>query len=114
MKLEYTLGNFLSKMKPNTDTLDRSQCIYRIPCECGGEYIGDTSRPLNVMIREHKCNLGEGHFDKSKLASHAVEKGHTINWTNTTMLHFEANSIHRKYKETARILCSNNSVSQPC
>jgi len=25
--MKYTLGNFLRKMKPNTDTLERSQCI---------------------------------------------------------------------------------------
>jgi hypothetical protein len=86
--------------------------MYRIPCEYGREYTGDTSRPLNIIIREHKCNLGEGRFDKSQLASHAVEKGHKIDWTNTTMLQFEANSIHRKYKEAAHILCSDNPVSQ--
>jgi len=96
-------------MKLNTDTLDRSQCMYRIPCECGR----DTSRPLNIMIREHKCNLGEEHFAKSKLASHAAEKGHKTDWTNATMLQFEANSIHRKYKEAAHMLCSNNPISQP-
>jgi len=93
-------------MKPNIDTLDRSQRIYRIPCECGREYIGDTSRPLNIMIREHKCNLGEGHIDKSKLAPHGVVKGHKIDWPNITMLQCEANSIHRKYKDAAHLLCS--------
>jgi hypothetical protein len=103
----------LRKIKPNIDTLERSQCIYRFPCECGREYIGDTSRPLNIIIREHKCNLGEGRFDESKLASHAAEKGHKIDWTNTPMLEYEANSIRRKYKEAAHMLCSNNPISQP-
>jgi hypothetical protein len=63
-------------MKLNTDTLDRSQYIYRISCECGREFIDETSRPLKMSIREHRCNLGEGHFDKSQPPSHAVEKGH--------------------------------------
>jgi hypothetical protein len=65
------------------------------------------------MIREHKCSLGWGHFDKSKVASHAVQKEHKIDWTDTKMLQFEANCIHRKYKEAAHMLCSNNPISQP-
>jgi hypothetical protein len=32
-KSKYTLGNFLRKTKPNIDTMDKSQCVYRIPCE---------------------------------------------------------------------------------
>jgi hypothetical protein len=51
-----------------------NQCIYRIPCQCGREYIGETGRPLNIRIREHKYNLREGSIDKSILASHAVEE----------------------------------------
>jgi len=60
-KSKYTLGNFFRKMKPNNDTLGRSQCIYRIPCKCRREHIGGTSRSLNTKIREYKCNLREGH-----------------------------------------------------
>jgi hypothetical protein len=45
-KTKYTLGNFLRKTKPNNDTLDKAQCTYRIPCECGREYIGETGRPF--------------------------------------------------------------------
>lgn len=42
---KYFLGNLFRKMKMNTDILDRSQCIYIIPCKCGGEIIGVTSIP---------------------------------------------------------------------
>jgi len=44
----------LRKMKSNIDTLERPQYVYRIPCECGREYIGKTSRPLKIRIREYK------------------------------------------------------------
>jgi hypothetical protein len=36
----------------------------------GREYIGETGRILGVRITEHTYNLRQGHFDKSKLASH--------------------------------------------
>jgi hypothetical protein len=33
---------------------------------------------LNTGIREHIYNPRDGHFDKSKLASHAFDEGHQI------------------------------------
>jgi hypothetical protein len=62
--------------KPSTDTVDRSQCVYRLPHECGREYIGGTGRTVNIRIREHKSNLRDSLFDKSRLASHACEEEH--------------------------------------
>lgn len=73
-KTKYVLGNFFRKMKLNTDMLDISQYIYRIPSECVREYLDVTSRPLNIRIGRYKCNLREGHFDKSKLAAHTSMK----------------------------------------
>jgi hypothetical protein len=63
----------LRKRKPNIETLKQLQCIYRIPCECGREYVGKTGKPLNIRIRKHKYNQREGHIDKSKLASRAFK-----------------------------------------
>jgi hypothetical protein len=51
-KTKNTIGGFLRKMKPN-DLRDKPQCIYRIPCKCDIEYIGETSRTLGVRIKEH-------------------------------------------------------------
>jgi hypothetical protein len=35
---------------------------------------GETSRPLEVSIKEHKYNLTRGLLEKSKLAQHAYKK----------------------------------------
>ena len=80
-------------MKSNIDRLERPQQLYRIPRECGREYIGKTSRPLKIRITEYKYNLRREHFDKSKLASHASVGGHNIDRTNKTTLQFEPNCI---------------------
>jgi len=53
---------------------------------CGREYIGESGRPLGVRIREHKCNLRQEHFDKSKLALHAFEGGQKFYWTQACIL----------------------------
>jgi hypothetical protein len=105
-------GNFLRRTKPIIGTLDKSQCVYRTPCECGREHIGETGRPLNIRIREHKYYLREGHIDSSKLTSHAFE-GHRIDWINTTILQLEPNTIYRKHKEAAQMVCTDNLISQP-
>lgn len=82
-KTKYTLGRFLRKMKPNKEKFDRSQCVCKTPCECDRGSSGETGRPLGVRINEHKYNLGGGgHFNKYKLAPHALEEGHKIDWTH--------------------------------
>jgi len=43
-------------------------------------------------------------FDKSKLASHAFEKQHKIDWTNTTILQFEPNSIQMIWKGSTYVM----------
>jgi hypothetical protein len=80
-KTKYTLGRFLRKMKPDKEKSDISQCVCENPCECDRSNSGETGRPLGVRINEHKNNLG-GHFNKYKLASHALEEGHKFDWTH--------------------------------
>jgi hypothetical protein len=60
---------------------------------CGREYTGETGRTLGVRIREHKYNLRQGHFDKSKF-----EEGQKFDWTHACIFCFESNAIYRKYK----------------
>jgi hypothetical protein len=81
-------------MNLNTDILDGTQCIYRIPSECGREYLGVTSRLLNIRTKGYKCNLREENFDKLKLTVHASEEGDRCNWASTTVLEFLPNSLY--------------------
>jgi hypothetical protein len=64
-------------LKPN-ELREKPRCIYRIPCKCGREYIGETSRTLGVRIKEHICNVRQWYFDRSKLAAHDFEEGGQI------------------------------------
>jgi hypothetical protein len=40
--------------------------------------MGETSGPLEVRIKEHKCNLTKNLLEKSKLAQRAYKEGHKI------------------------------------
>jgi hypothetical protein len=54
---EHTLRGILIRTGPVRDVQQTKQCLYSITCDCGKCYIGETSRPLEVHIKEHKCNL---------------------------------------------------------
>jgi predicted GIY-YIG superfamily endonuclease len=101
------------KTRPKTDPQQTAECVYRIPCECGRSYIGETGRPLAVRLREHRHNLKEGLLEKSKLVQHAYEEDHKVMWDQARVLEVESNSRFRKYKESAHIACSTNPISQP-
>jgi hypothetical protein len=58
-----------------------------------------------VRLREHRHNLKEGLPEKSKLAQHAFEEGHRVDWDEATILEIESNSRYRKYKKSAHMVC---------
>ena len=60
--------------------------VYKIPCECGKVYIGETGRSFNTRIKEHKAcqRLGDG--DKSAIVKHAQQQQHKINWEDSSLI----------------------------
>jgi hypothetical protein len=101
------------KTRPERDPLQTAHCIYSIPCECGRSYVGETSRPLAVQLREHSHSLKEGLLEKWKLAQHVCEEGHRVSWNEARIWEIESNSRYRKYKESAHMACLISLVSQP-
>jgi predicted GIY-YIG superfamily endonuclease len=101
------------KTGPIRNAQQTKKCVYSIPCECGRCYIGETSRPLEVRIKEHKYNLTQGMLEKSKLAQHSCEEDHRIFWNEAKVLQIEPNTIYRKYKESAHMSLVEHPISQP-
>jgi hypothetical protein len=67
---------------------------------------------LAVRLREHKNTFKEGLLDKYRLAQHAYEEDHKVDWDGARILSFEENII-RKYKESVYMSWEGNSISQP-
>ena len=64
-KTQNTLRQSLVKTKPKNGTQESKNCVYSIKCNgCSGEYIGQTKRPLNVRIKEHRDNTRKGLVEK--------------------------------------------------
>jgi hypothetical protein len=60
--------------------------IYRIPCECGKVYIGQTGGTLETRCKEHETHIRLGQPDKSAVAEHSIEAGHNIDFNNIMIL----------------------------
>jgi hypothetical protein len=111
-KTEHTLRGTLMQTGTVRDAQQTKQCVYNIPCDCGRCYIGETSRPLEVRIKQHKYNLTQGLLQKSKLAQRSYEEGHRICWNEAKVLQIEPNTTCRKYKESVHMPLLDHPISE--
>lgn len=111
-RTQNTLRQHLSKTKPPDSIQASKNVVYSIPCECDRDYIGETKRPLEVRIKEHKNNTQKGETAKSKLAKHAWENEHRFKWKEAKILHTESHYYKRKFIEAALIKLNKEPISQ--
>ena len=45
--------------------------MYKIPCECGQDYIGETKRTLAAHLMEHQTATRRGETETSAIVAHA-------------------------------------------
>jgi hypothetical protein len=50
-----TLKKRLTHVKPN-EKCEEKDLIDKIPCECDAKYIGETGKPLDITVNEHRRN----------------------------------------------------------
>jgi hypothetical protein len=112
-RTKHTLRSSLVRTRPERDPQHTAQLVYRIPCENGRSYIGETGRPLAVRLPEQRLNLQQGLLEKSKLAQYAYKEGHILSWDDARILEIESNSRSRKCKESAHTASLTNPISQP-
>jgi hypothetical protein len=117
-----TLKKRLTHVKPKQNILEK-EVIYKIPCECGANYIGKTGRPLETRVNEHKRNwlklskLQENDINEENisflLAAHAAENKHHVKWEEVKILGNENHLVKRKIHEAAAMHIERNAISQP-
>jgi hypothetical protein len=78
---------FSSLLHPVKDHLGlRTPEVYRIPCECGRVYIGQTGRSVDIRLKEHQRHIRLQHPDKSAIAEHSIDQGHRIQFHSSSIL----------------------------
>ena len=89
----------------HNDSIDESQRpgVYRIPCECGLVYIGETSRNLSKRLKEHNTNCKKAELDKSAVAKHAWTYDYHIKWYEANILAMDSHRFSCKMRESIEI-----------
>ena len=79
------IHQILFSHKDKTDA-NQKPAVYRIPCECGLVYIGETGGNLTIRQKQHhNCCVNEK-CDKSAIAKHAWMHDHRTNWDKSVLL----------------------------
>ena len=79
-----------------------SRGVYKIPCnDCDSVYIGETSRPFKVRLKEHKHNCISQKVS-SAIADH-FSSGHSLDFENSRVIYRESHLYRRKIAEALMI-----------
>ena len=104
------LQNLLTSHKDRQDPQCRPG-VYRIPCQCGKVYIGETGRDLPTRLNEHKAHGRKGEFDKSSIIKHSHTEDHQINWSQAELITSIERWYPRRIREAMEII-KHNTVPQ--
>ena len=93
-----TIRSHLVHPKDKSDPNKRAGIVYDIRCgTCDQHYIGETGRPMNKRMDEHRK------LNNSAVFEHCSQTGHSIDWPATRVLDKEPHEYKRKVKEAIKI-----------
>ena len=96
-KTTNTLRQLLSYPKDRIPLQKRSGVVYSIPCkDCPSVYIGETGLWLSTRLQQHQEATRKGETDKSAVAKHVWDMSHNMDWSNTTVMDCDPQSLPRK------------------
>ena len=107
-KLVFKSGRNLESILSNRNKpkLPPNSCpgCYRIPCNCGGHYLGQTKKRAVTRFVEHKKAIFHGYTDDSALSEHAIDRcSEDIDWSNAKMISTEPQYFKRCVRESLKI-----------
>ena len=79
------------------DPAEQDGVVYRIPCECGKVYIGETGRPMQDRIKEHDRDIRLASTETA-VSEHAHNTGHKPLWNEVNLLILTPITTHARSK----------------
>ena len=102
-KSETTLRSHLVRPKDTVDPAKQDGVVYRIPCECGKVYIGETGRFMHERIKEHDRDIRLARTQTSAVSVHAHKTGHYPLWNEVKFIDRDPHWYTRRVKEAIHI-----------
>jgi hypothetical protein len=112
-KTNDTIRSRVTKVKPINKQLETKNVVYEVPCSCNKSYIGQTSRPVNVRINEHRKKVNSREIYGSKISERVVETNREIKWEDSRILLKEPNWRMINLVESLFIAANKDTLSQP-
>ena len=81
----------------------QSGVVYRIPCSCGKAYIGETTRRLETIRKEHRDDCHKQNLQSCTVADHAWTAHCPIKWEETTIVDRARTPCEVQVKEALQI-----------
>ncbi|CAF2990126.1 unnamed protein product [Rotaria sp. Silwood2] len=103
IKLYFSYPQKLSSLVPSNINRKSKAIVYKIPCECGAEYIGETKRGLDERMQEHIRNIKENDDQsKSEMVQHHRQQNGICKFNPkiATVIDYETDERKRLIKET--------------
>ena len=86
--------------------------VYKIPCECGKIYIGETGRAVQDRIKEHDRDIRLARTQTSAVSEHANETGHLPIWKEVKFVDRDPHWYTRRVKEAIHIRLHPNNINR--
>lgn len=106
-----SLGQLFNRSKDKCPKALKSNVIYKITCECGQHYIGQTKQWLKSRMYSHQYDITKKKTNTA-LAMHASNTTHKFDFEDVKILDTESNLGKRLLLEMIHINCTENCVNQ--
>ena len=112
LKSETTLRSHLVRPKDPADPTKQDGVVYRIPCECGKVYIGETGRPMQDRIKKHDRDIRLARTQTSAVSEHAHNTRHYPLWDEVKFSDRDPHWYTRRVKEAIHIKFHPNNINR--
>jgi hypothetical protein len=104
------ISGFLRPVKDNLGL--RTLGVYRIPCECGKVYTGQTGCSVDARLKKQQQHIRLEHPEKSAVAERSVDLGHHIQFHNISVLATKTQCMDRIVREAIKIELHPNNMNR--
>ena len=111
-KSDTTLRSHLVRPKDILEPTKQDGVVYKIPCECGKVYIGETGRAMQDRIKEHDRDIRLARTQTSAVSEHAKETGHLPIWKEVKFIDRDPHWYTRRVKEAIHIRLQPNNINR--